>query len=271
MPNSYDALLDASEQTATQPNEYDALLDADAQRSQLRASMVVASDNDPDKYAEAKRLSRATGIPAPAISHDMPTVARRVKLNEYDQLLDTSPALVKHLQSPDFASLAQDDTGVLSKVENATRAFTSGAIPATASGIYSLAAAPFDLLSQFVTGPLTGKLLPEDIGAKIGDTLRGLAAQQNQRASQAVSVPGAGTVEQSIYSGLQSFGQNIGPLALSVITGQPELALGVMSAMTGGQSVISSWPSSGAVAVEGARLWRIGCRRRIRHRENTGR
>ncbi len=67
-------------------------------------------------------------------------------------------------------------------LKNAGMALASGAGPSTAAGLWGIARSGAEVLSHTVTGPLTGKVLPEDIGARMADAF---AKQQRQQAARA--------------------------------------------------------------------------------------
>jgi hypothetical protein len=117
MKNEYDDIL--SSEVAGKQSEYDALLqvEKDVARTKLRQSVLGAVQSNPDQYAQAKRLSQATGVPAPVVERNLPDIQKRAQLNEYDALLDTSPKLANRMQDPDFAKLAHDDTKSLAELE----------------------------------------------------------------------------------------------------------------------------------------------------------
>jgi len=103
-------------------NEYDEILSGDADRQRLRQSMYGAVGTNPDQYAEARRIGQAVGVPADVAARNPEEVKRKAALNEYDQLLATSPKLAKKYGSdPEFAKLAHDDAGTLSSIEQSFR------------------------------------------------------------------------------------------------------------------------------------------------------
>jgi hypothetical protein len=108
-------------------NEYDDLLAAEGQREQLRQSLYGAVGTNPDQYAEAAKLGRATGVPAEVVSRNLEPVKRKATLNEYDALLADSPQLAKRIaEDKDFARVSHDDVGTLTQVERAVRKFMAG-------------------------------------------------------------------------------------------------------------------------------------------------
>lgn len=113
--NEYDELLSGGQQG----NEYDAMLlgEEKQRRQMLRGSVLRALPSNPDQYAKARQLASKTGLHPDIVERNLPEVERSVKLNEYDELLRTSPQLAEHLRDPDFAKLSHDDTHTLSLIE----------------------------------------------------------------------------------------------------------------------------------------------------------
>ena len=129
--SEYDELV-----TGGQPlggNEYDVLLfeEQKQNRQRLRASVNGALKANPDQTAKARQLAQTTGVPAPVVERNLRDVEHRARVNEYDALLEKSPAVARKLQDPDFAKLAHDDVGVLTQVERAVKAGLAGAAQAT--------------------------------------------------------------------------------------------------------------------------------------------
>lgn len=114
MSNEYDDLL--------QQNEYDTLLQGPAVQRRNSVSGVI--DRNPDQSAEVISLSQRTGIPAPMVERNRESIASQEKLNEYDALLEKSPALSDFVSEPENASVAHDDIASLSGLEWVTQAFS---------------------------------------------------------------------------------------------------------------------------------------------------
>lgn len=123
MPNDYDSLVNA--------NDYDALIQDDKTqaRQRLRLSVVPAVQQNPDEYAQAKSLSKTTGVPAQVVARNLPEMSQRAKVNEYDALLDTSPVTAAQMSDRDFASVAHDDTQNLSLIEQVVKAYKARSKP----------------------------------------------------------------------------------------------------------------------------------------------
>lgn len=103
-------------------NEYDDLLAGDFESQRTRSALRLSMDNNPDQFAEARRLSRDTGMPADLINRNLPEVKRQVQLNEYDGLLRAAPTTRRVMGNPEIASASYDDIPVLTQLEQGLRA-----------------------------------------------------------------------------------------------------------------------------------------------------
>lgn len=103
-------------------NEYDDLIASegtkDEARTTLRASVIGALPTNPDQYAEAKRLARTTGVPAPVVERNMDEVKKQATLNEYDTLIERAPVTASKFQNPEFAKVAHDERDQLADLED---------------------------------------------------------------------------------------------------------------------------------------------------------
>lgn len=231
-------------------NDFDAAVAATLQPNTAQAARVgfaTAIDTNPDAYAEAQRVARRTGVPVDTVLN-LPTEMKRqdaVGSIDFDSLAKSSPATASLLSDVEKAKVVHDDVGGLSGLESAlytlgkyevrgARALASS-IPAFNQGLWGIAQGGADLLSKFVTGPLTGTVLPEDIGARMAEAF-GKQRQIAQSVAKAWMPQAEGIVEAGVYSGLQSLGQNLMMLPAAIATGQPGVALAPMVASTGGQA-----------------------------------
>lgn len=166
-------------------------------------------------FAEASKLSRALS--------DMPR----------ESIVDRAIA------TPSMQELIVD--------ENYGKGWTGGRNNMEVLGGFArqIAAAPFRMSqggagvlaagSEFIFQPWLD-LLPGDPGTEISNNLRWLAGDQEGVAKYIEGDQSKkGFVERAIGSGLQSAAQNILPMIASVYTGNPTIALSVMSGITGGQ------------------------------------
>jgi flagellar biosynthesis GTPase FlhF len=260
MSNEYDDLIAAK--PAQDANEYDVALqlNQDQQRTQLRSSIAGAVKVNPDQYAQAKALSAQTGIPAEVVHRNLPEVADTQKINEYDSLLQDSPALQEHMRNPEFAKVAHDDLSVSKALEatlrtgwHATRALAAGATADLAAGVAGVGQAAFEIPSRYIGDPLANMgILPADPFAgpaewfaqtrqtalSQADWIAGTQydAQARRLATLAGETPHEpGRIERDIVGGLRMTGQNAPALAAALVTGQPEVALGTITGEVAGQ------------------------------------
>ena len=210
--NEYDEIVTG--QGPAVANEYDAIVvDMEAHRkTQLRASIHEAVQSNPDQYAKARGLSKQTGIPAPVVERNLPTVERRAKVNEYDKLLEDSPLLAQFMASPEFAKLAHDDLANMNIAERAARNVYAGFGPRVAVGLYGLGQAAAEGLAsdidRFLVRP---RILPANPMVDAANFFRRKRQEQEFTAERATAdtMADAGRFERGVYSGLQSAGQNI--------------------------------------------------------------
>lgn len=243
MSNEYDDLIAQPTQEA---NEYDTALQlyGDQQHTQLRSSLAGAVQTNPDQYAKAKQLSAQTGVPAEVVHRNLPDVQHVAQVNEYDKLLQSSPTLQDQMRNSEFSKVAHDDLGVLSALEKsvqvgwrATRAAVAGTTTDIGSGLAGVGQAAFEGLSHYIGSPLAYfGVTPDD---PFRDPAEWFAAQrrEGQHLGDVIAGPNkdAGRLERDIEGGFRMFGQNAPATGAALLTGQPELALGLISAQAGGQ------------------------------------
>lgn len=130
MSNEYDDLL-TSQSAVDKSNDYDVALELyqGQQKTQLRSSLAGAVQTNPDQYAQAKQLSAQTGVPAEVVNRNLPQVSHVAKVNEYDNLLQSAPALQDQMRDPEFAKVAHDDLPQLSAVEQSTKNLGPSMVP----------------------------------------------------------------------------------------------------------------------------------------------
>jgi hypothetical protein len=254
MASEYDAML-----AAEAGNEYDAMLSGEkaAQQGNLNAALA----GNPDEYAKAVKLARATGAPPAAVAGVLPEVERRVRLNEYDAMLANAPTLAgQYAASTDFARVAADDTGVLAKLEagvvGAARYVTSaddrgGLLRDLYAGGYlrsSAATAGLFRAGSESTAWAAEKMFPwlryaEDQGVLGGNPYRRLAegfaqiSRQSEAEAKRIAPPQEGVLASGVSSGVQSTGQNLKYLPLVMLgPAGAAAALAGMVGESGGQS-----------------------------------
>lgn len=244
MSNQYDDVVDAQPGEAASKYDVALQLDQDQKRTQLRSSLAGAVQVNPDQYAQATQLSRQTGVPAEVVHRNLPEVSQVAKVNEYDQMLQNSPKLQDAMRSPEFAKMAHDDLGVMGALEKtlqvgwrSTRSAAAGVSADFGSGLAGVGQAGFEAASHYVGSPLAYMgILPDDpfrdpaayfaANRKEGQHLGDVIAGDNSK---------AGRVERDFEGGFRMLGQNAPPMVAALISGQPELALGGITAQVGGQ------------------------------------
>lgn len=160
--NEYDELI----ARARGGNEYDAGIQAE-QSSRLGASLKVAVGTNPDEYAKAARLAKATGAPAEIVARNLPEVEQAARINEYDALLRDAPVARQQMTRPDFAKVAHDDIAGMGLLEKSIGAVKRGWIglqqagSATALGANARALQGLDALEKRLTGGENPALIPD--------------------------------------------------------------------------------------------------------------
>ncbi len=210
---------------------------------QLAGSLRDALQVNPDDYAKTVRLAKAAGVEVEAVPlyADVAQEAQYLDGIGFRTLWKDSPKTAEFLSDSGNARLAHDDVANLSGFETALHYLGNGgralasSVPSANQGLWGMAQAGAEVLSKYVTGPLAGTILPEDIGANMAS-----AFSRKRKTAEAIAnglMPQAnGNVEAGVYSGLQSLGQNLLMLPAAVMTGQPGMALAPMVATVGGQA-----------------------------------
>jgi GNAT superfamily N-acetyltransferase len=113
--NPYDEPAGAAPTPSAPGNPYD----EESPTSRVRASVAVASGSNPDQVAAQRRLAAYLNV-APAVAEYMPDEVKRLAATKQIEA-DTvaAPVLQRRYGDPDFAKLAVDDSGPLSKLEKA--------------------------------------------------------------------------------------------------------------------------------------------------------
>ena len=215
------------------------------------ASIKLATgiDNHPDRAASAVQQSRRYNIPPSLIGTTPdPNLERQAKLEDASSHVESSPTLKSWLsQQPlPVVSMVSDDTenlSTLSTVINesakSARALISG-VPRISQGIYGGLAMGVGAIRS-AADVISGEnaflpLLPVNPFAAPEEFLLSIAKNQSELADYvAGSQQGANVVQSGLYSGFSSLGQNLPLFGAAVITGQPELALAVMTTTVAGQ------------------------------------
>lgn len=240
MSNEFDAAAAAVAGKPADPLERAAADVVQGQRAQLRSTLYHSLLANPDMAARAVQLGRKTGIPADVVERNLPEVQRNVQLDEFDQVLQRSPAVAQWLTDQANAKVAHDDVDNLSAFDSALKtlgrlgsAGFSG-LQRTSAGAVAVLQAPFDFTAP-VLDPLVGRVLP---GNPLRATAQGLAGWRRNIMGQAeTNMPKAdGVVEAGIYSGVASLATNLTTLPLAFFPGGQGAALTGMVAPVGGQA-----------------------------------
>lgn len=179
-------------------NDYDALIaqtqQADTAQS-ARVGFAVATDTNPDAYAEAQRVARRTGVPVDTVLNQPKEMKRQDAVGsiDFDTLAKTAPATAALLADVERAKLAHDDVYSMGEIERKLRQFGGGAVEAVGMAVSGtgqlLDIAQRNLLGSFAriflpkpmaggqptTESLVGPLIGEDwrkVGGVIKDTAR---------------------------------------------------------------------------------------------------
>ena len=225
-------------------NDYDALIaqtqQADTAQS-ARIGFSVASETDPDSYAEAQRVARRTGVPVDTVLN-MPKEMKqqdRMAAVDFDAMAKTTPATAAIMADVERAKIAHDNIESLTGIESAFQ-FLKNSGNALRSGIYSMnagivgiAQTPVDLVAPFVD-PLAGRLLPENplrrVSAGLAEYRQGIDAT-----AKGYMPRGDGNIEQGWYSGLASLSRNLTTLPIAFLPGGQPAALAGMTAPVFGE------------------------------------
>jgi hypothetical protein len=107
-------------------NDFDPVSFIDGQRRQAQSVAVAALDGDPDEAARAVELGKATNIPAPVISLDVPAFEAQHKAALTSQLLQNNDYLRQYINSDPMAiKVSHDDLAQMDAATEAAKAYTS--------------------------------------------------------------------------------------------------------------------------------------------------
>lgn len=118
-------------------NEFDAAVAASLQPDTAQSARVgfsVATDTNPDAYAEAQRVARRTGVPVDTVLNMPKEMKRQDTMGtiDFDALAKTSPATASLLADVEKAKIAHDDVENMGLVETLVNSFKRG-VPALKS------------------------------------------------------------------------------------------------------------------------------------------
>lgn len=96
------------------------LINVTSGEQQLKSTMNQAVTVNPDQQAELNKLSRESGIPAPAVQANPDQVKKHLDLSKinFDEMSKRTPNTAKFLTDYNNATIAHDDIDVLGKIEN---------------------------------------------------------------------------------------------------------------------------------------------------------
>lgn len=206
----------------------------------ISSSAVQSYGVNPDQHVNNIKLARKAGMP-PAL---MPEINEDVRLRVLlDQIDAAPPAVTRFVSDPENLKVSHDDVENMSLLEksfevlkNSARAIASSPW-STSQGLWSAPRLAGDLL-QKVTKPLSDATGMPDFGGNIADWSR-YFQQGAKGTADAIKgdTSGAGMMERGLYSGMESLGQNLLNLPMTILSGgsaTPMLAS--MSLSTGGQA-----------------------------------
>jgi hypothetical protein len=118
--NEYDSIL-AKSDPAQNSNPYDTMLSNEQgeKKQAVQNAMSVAVQKQPDQQAKILELSKKTNLPPDFVERNFDDLSKKHEIakNDYDSLIEKSPALSGWLQDPNNAAVARDDIPGLQGVE----------------------------------------------------------------------------------------------------------------------------------------------------------
>lgn len=135
-------------------NEFDAAVSASLQSDKAQAARVgfsVASDTNPDAYAEAQRVARRTGVPVDTAMAMPQEIKRQARMGEidFDTMTKVAPATAALLADVEKAKIAHDDVENMGLTETLFNSFKRG-VPALRSMLPTISATSHaNTLNQF--------------------------------------------------------------------------------------------------------------------------
>lgn len=234
--------------TGTIPRRPTSIFTDPNEDQQLAATVRQAQATPPDTAGRVLQLQAKTGIPATVISRNLDTVERQAAGQSFDPgtLRRESPALASWLQvNPMHAAVAQDDLPTLSTLERTlqiggqiARRPLYGAYHAATTSLWNVIknlADTADATNEAITGVQAGGGVLGAIGAYAG---KAAAASEGTATDIGGTVPAnANWLERQVYSGLESVGQMVPGMLLSVATGNPEFAVIGQGVQTGADAM----------------------------------
>jgi hypothetical protein len=245
-----------TDEQKTPENQYLQLMqDEEAQQQRRRQAMLgtvsIALDTEPDRYAAQRRVAQYLGYRPEAADVHPEVDQREAKLKRLDAETANAPTLRRNYTRDDFAKLASDDHGTLSKIESGVGAVaryvlgspwnpnTPGntltgdvaAIPFKMSaGAAQTFRAGFETLAPLFDPLAEARILP-------ANPLRGAAKEFDRLGVQAkanadrLSPPSNDIVQGGVSSGVNSLGTSLSAAALTLVSPPAGLAMIVTPAI----------------------------------------
>lgn len=208
----------------------------------ISSSAVQSYGVNPDQHAGDIKLARKAGLP-PALMPDMNEDARlRVLLDQIDL---APPAVTRFVSDPENLKVSHDDLDNMSALERTFDVLKKAG--------RSLASVPWRASSQIAGGLQAMGEIDDAISKPLGnlwETISGVPSREGALTRYAKSIrsgakstaedikgdtTGAGIMERGLYSGIESLGQNLLTLPLTIMTGSATPMLTSMTAMSGGE------------------------------------
>ena len=116
----------------------------------LKSTMTEAAKVNPESQVKFKKLSRASDMPMEAVETDPVSVESSLNLDkiDWDSLSKNNPKTSKYLTNYDNASIAHDDTEILTKLEDTLKIIPAAVAQATLGISESIWRTP-DLVGRF--------------------------------------------------------------------------------------------------------------------------
>lgn len=161
------------------------------EQEQLKASLGLAVDYNPDQEAKLINMARDSGLPLETVRNQPDDARRMIELNKFNfDNIGRDSVLAKAYANPEFASIGYDDVENTSLVSKAVRGLgmAKDLVVATgkkaSAGSMGVAIAPFETTLQFLKS-----IAPElEPGVK----------EETRRALTAAGAPTLGQIEQPI-------------------------------------------------------------------------
>jgi hypothetical protein len=230
----------------------------DKRAAQQNATLTTAIDVNPDQYATQRRVAGYLGYPVAAVEATPEASQREAQTKQIQTDSAPHPVLQAKYGDADFAKLAHDDSGTLSKLADAVSATARYVFSAddkrtlggdVLGGYHSAQRGTAGVFRAFSDATATAAelFLPslkaaEQRGIAGGNPLRRLAegfdaiGQEEGTRQKASNAAPDGTLASGISSGVQSLIGNTLMMPLALLPGGEAAALYGMSAQQGGSS-----------------------------------